>query len=122
MYRRVVQIQNEKREADSIGDRRKRTNVYFQNKYLRKIGTKRMCFLFDLRLYFSFRFNSSLFFLPHSRRHHSSKHPTTHLLSTSSPLFRTFPLVDPLRSRSCERTESEEKGKFYGHRLLTYIQ
>lgn len=67
-----------KREADSTGDRRKETNVYFQNKYLRKIGIKRMCFLFDLWLYFSFRFNSPLFFLPRPCHHQATTHPLTY--------------------------------------------
>jgi len=119
--RRSTYSEWEKRCRDSTGDRRKGTNVYFQNKYLRKIGIKRMCFLFDLRLYFSFRFNSPLFFLPRPCHHHSSNHPTTHLFSTSSPLFCTFPLADSLCSRLRGRTKDEEKGKFYEHRGEIYI-
>lgn len=81
----------EKDEEREAGTRdRNETNVYFQNKYLRERGIKRakMCFLFDLQLYFSFRSNGLLLFLPRPYCHHSGNYPTTHLLSTSSPLFR----------------------------------
>lgn len=61
----IVYIEKDEEREASTSDRNE-TNVYFQNKYLRERGIKRakMCFLFDLRLYFSFRSNSLLLFLP----------------------------------------------------------
>lgn len=61
----IVYIEkDEEREAGARDGNE--TNIYFQNKYLRERGIKRakMCFLFDLRLYFSFRSNGLLLFLP----------------------------------------------------------
>lgn len=107
----IVYIEKDEEKGASTRDGNE-TNVYFQNKYLRERGIKRakMCFLFDLRLYFSFRSNSLLLFLPLALA--AIAQTTTQPLTYSR---LAFPSSAPAGGQ-----EAGRQGQYRGHKLQIY--